>query len=135
LPNHIQHMAANNILKKLAKARAQVQKLEQAMAAKQNKVLVKLPAQYGFDDVDAFIAAVKAAAKGGASRRRSAKAAPAKRRKRAVITPETKAKVKALAEAGKTGGEIAKAVGISLPSVQNIKRELGLTKNRKKAAK
>lgn len=128
-------MAANNILKKLAKARAQVQKLEQAMAAKQNKVLAKLPAQYGFADVGAFVAAVKAAAKGGGSRRAAGKAAAAKRRKRAVITPETKAKVKALAEAGKTGGEIAKTVGISLPSVQNIKRELGLTKNRKKAAK
>lgn len=128
-------MAANNILKKLAKARAQVEKLEQVMAAKQNKVLAKLPAQYGFDDVDAFLAAVKAAAKGGSGRRATAKRGPAKRRKRAVITPETKAKVKSLAEAGKTGGEIAKAVGISLPSVQNIKRELGLTQNRKKAAK
>lgn len=128
-------MAANNILKKLAKARAQVEKLEQVMAAKQNKVLAKLPAQYGFDDVEAFVAAVKAATKGRVSRRGVAKAASAKRRKRAVITPETKAKVKALAEAGKTGGEIAKTVGISLPSVQNIKRELGLTKNRKKAAK
>ncbi len=133
-------MAANNILKKLAKARAQVEKLEQVMAAKQNKVLAKLPAQYGFDDVDAFLAAVKAAAKGGSGRRAAAKGgsgrrAAAKRRKRAVITPETKAKVKALAEAGKTGGEIAKTVGVSLPSVQNIKRELGLTKSRKKAAK
>lgn len=128
-------MAANNILKKLAKARAQVEKLEQAMAAKQSKVLAKLPAQYGFEDVDAFVAAVKAAAKGGSGRRAAAKRGPAKRRKRAVITPETKAKVKSLAEAGKTGGEIAKAVGISLPSVQNIKRELGLTQSRKKAAK
>ncbi|MBK8858742.1 MAG: helix-turn-helix domain-containing protein [Opitutaceae bacterium] len=126
-------MAAKNILKQLAKARAQVSKLEQAVAAKHNKVLARLPAQYGFDDVDAFLQAVRNAAKGGAGKRGAAKPATGgKRRKRAVITAETKAKVKSLAEAGKTGGEIAKTVGISLPSVQNIKRELGLTKGKKK---
>ena len=127
-------MAEKNILKQLAKARAQVSKLEQAVAAKHNKVLAKLPAQYGFDNVDAFLQAVRNAAKGGARKSGAAKPATGggKRRKRAVITPETKAKVKSLAEAGKTGGEIAKAVGISLPSVQNIKRELGLTKGKKK---
>lgn len=128
-------MADKNILKQLAVARAKVSKLERAVAAKRNKVLAKLPAQYGFDDVDAFLAAVRGAAKGGARKSSAAKPGAGKRRKRAVITPETKAKVKALAEAGKTGGEIVKAVGISLPSVQNIKRELGLTKGRKKAAK
>ena len=31
---------------------------------------------------------------------------------------------------GKTGAEIAKAAGISLPSVQNIKKALGLVKKR-----
>lgn len=128
-------MADKNILKQLAVARAKVSKLERAVAAKRNKVLAKLPAQYGFDDVDAFLAAVRGAAKGGARKSGAAKPGAGKRRKRAVITPETKAKVKTLAEAGKTGGEIVKAVGISLPSVQNIKRELGLTKGRKKAAK
>jgi hypothetical protein len=45
-----------------------------------------------------------------------------------VITDETRAKVKALVEAGKTGAEIAAEVGISLPSVQNIKKALGLVK-------
>ena len=54
-----------------------------------------------------------------------------KRRKRAIITADTKAQVKSLVIAGKTGGEIAKAIGISLPSVQNIKKELGLVKKRR----
>lgn len=53
-----------------------------------------------------------------------------KRRTRAKITPEVKARVKAGVEAGKTGSAIAKEVGISLPSVQNIKKELGLVKAR-----
>jgi hypothetical protein len=120
-------MAKTNILKALEAARAKVSKLEQAVAAKHNRQLAALPAQHGFSSIEAFLKAVKAAAAGG--RRTSA---PARHRKRAVITTETKAKLKALAEAGKTGREIAKTLGISLPSVQNIKRELGLTKRRKK---
>ncbi len=52
-------------------------------------------------------------------------------RTRAKITPETKEKVRALVAEEKTGAEIAKALGISLPSVQNIKKELGLVKKRK----
>ena len=54
-----------------------------------------------------------------------------KRRKRSVITEEIKAKVKALLAQEKTGAEVAKVIGISLPSVQNIKKELGLVKKRK----
>lgn len=62
---------------------------------------------------------------------KTAKAAkPGRRRKRAKITPEVKAQVKAGVEAGKTGSAIAKEAGISLPSVQNIKKELGLVKSR-----
>lgn len=62
-----------------------------------------------------------AATKGGAGR---------KRRKRAVITDDTRNQVKKLVEGGKTGAEIAKSLGISLPSVQNIKKALGLVKRR-----
>jgi hypothetical protein len=53
-----------------------------------------------------------------------------KRRKRSVITDETRSSVKKLVEGGKTGSQIAKALGISLPSVQNIKKALGLVKPR-----
>jgi hypothetical protein len=41
-----------------------------------------------------------------------------------------KLRVKELTEAGKTGPEIAAAVGISMPSVQNIKKAFGLVKAR-----
>lgn len=116
-----------NKIKELEVARAKLSKLEQAIAAERAKELASLPSQYGFDSVGAFLRAVKAAAGG-----RLGKAGATGRRTRAVITTETKSKVKALAEAGKTGAEIAKTVGISIPSVQNIKKELGLTKPRKK---
>lgn len=47
-----------------------------------------------------------------------------------MITDETRAQLKKLVEAGKTGSEIAKSLKISLPSVQNIKKALGLVKKR-----
>jgi hypothetical protein len=53
-----------------------------------------------------------------------------KRRKRSVITDDTRTSVKKMVEAGKTGSQIAKSLGISLPSVQNIKKALGLVKAR-----
>ncbi len=120
-------------IKQLAANKAKVAALEKSIAAELNRELAGLPQAYGFDNVDAFVAAVRAA--GGKRRGRPAKAAAAapagKRRKRAVITAETKAEVKKLVGEGKTGAEIAKTVGISLPSVQNIKKELGLVKGRK----
>jgi DNA-binding CsgD family transcriptional regulator len=48
-----------------------------------------------------------------------------------VITADTKLKVKQLVAAKKTGQEISKALKISLPSVQNIKKALGLVKARR----
>jgi hypothetical protein len=121
-------------IKELEATKAKVASLEKSIATQLNKELSALPAKFGFDSVDAFLKAVKAA--GGAKRKArgaAKKAGPAKkRRKRAVITDATRAEVKKLVEAGKTGSAIAKAVGISLPSVQNIKKALGLVGKKKK---
>lgn len=120
-------------IQELAATRAKMANLEKAIATQLNRELAALPAKFGFDNVAAFIKAVKAAGGGrksaGAKKVKSAGAGK-KRRKRAVITDATRAQVKKLSEAGKTGGEIAKAVGISLPSVHNIKKALGLVKKR-----
>ncbi|HWA85273.1 MAG TPA: helix-turn-helix domain-containing protein [Opitutus sp.] len=123
-------------IKTLAITKAKVAELEKSIETELNQELASLPEKYGFDSVQAFVAAVQSVSRGrGRGRGRApAKAAAAggKRRRRAVITADTKAKVKSLVEGGKTGAAIAKAVGISLPSVQNIKKELGLVKARKK---
>ena len=113
-------------IKQLEAAKAKLAQLEKSVAAGLQKELAGLPAAYGFDSVRAFFRAVTAAASGSGR-----KAGAAKRRKRSVITDATRAQVKKLSESGKTGAQIAKEVGISLPSVQNIKKALGLVKARK----
>ena len=92
-----------------------------------------MPAKYGFSDVGSFIRAVKTVA--GGKRGRPAKTpALMKRRKRAKITDAIRVRVKKLIEAGKTGSQIVKALKISLPSVQNIKKAFGLVRTSKKPA-
>jgi hypothetical protein len=123
-------------IKQLEATKAKVLALEKSIAGSLHKELAALPGKYGFDSVAAFAKAVKAAfgSAGPAARKgrgKGRKPAGAKRRKRAVITDETRAEVKKLVEAGRTGGQIAKELGISLPSVQNIKKALGLVKARK----
>jgi hypothetical protein len=123
----------SNKLKKIATMRAKLVALERSVAIERNKELAALPTRYGFENAKAFVKAVKAV--GSGKRRQKSKATPTKAdtkpRKRAHITDETRAEVKKLVGEGKTGNEIAKAAGISLPSVQNIKASLGLVKKRK----
>lgn len=123
-------------IKALSDARAKVATLEQAIASELKRELATLPSKFGFSSVHEFIGAVRRAAgrkRGRKSRSSSkpAKTARARIRKRATITDAMRAEVKKLSEAGKTGGEIAKAVGISLPSVHNIRKALGLVKKKK----
>lgn len=127
-------------IKELEAARAKLASLEQSIAAELNNELAALPAKFGFDSAADFLAAVKAATGAGGKRRgrkpgkaakvKAAKAGGKKRRTRAVITDDTRAQLKKLVADGKTGSEIADALKISLPSVQNIKKALGLVKKR-----
>ena len=119
----------NNIEQEIANAKAKVAELEGFL--KNQGKLARLPFDFGYADLKSFIKALKRAA--GAKPARAAKAPAArkaKRGKRARITPEIKEAVKAAVASGKTGAAIAKEFGISLPSVQNIKKEFGLVKAR-----
>ncbi len=124
-------------VKELQAAKAKVIALEQSLAKDLHQKLAKLPSEFGFDSLPAFFKAVKAAAGGRRGPKAAAKVAgkpgkpaKAKRSKRARLTPELKDKVKVAVNAGKTGSAIAKEFGISVPSVQNIKKEFGLVKKR-----
>ncbi|MFT3781418.1 MAG: helix-turn-helix domain-containing protein [Nibricoccus sp.] len=116
-------------VKELAAAKAKVAALEQSLAKELKQKLAKLPSEYGFESLPAFIKALKQAA-GGRVAKAAGPGRAGKRAKRAKITPEIKSEVKSMVNAGKTGAAIAKDLGISLPSVQNIKKELGLVKKR-----
>lgn len=133
-------------LAKLQKAKAELAAAEAKLASDRVNALAQLPSQYGFSSLNDFIKAVKAAyGKGGKAAKgkgkakaekasKAAKAPKAGKGKRAKITDEVKAQVKSLAEEGKTGQEIAKLLGISAPSVQNIKKALGMVKPRAASA-
>lgn len=118
-------------LKELEATRAKLASLERAVREELNKELAALPAKYGFASADDFLDAFRLATGARGRRGRPAGQGSGKpRRHRAVITDETRAQVKKLVEAGKTGSAIASQLGISLPSVQNIKKALGLVKKR-----
>lgn len=122
-------------IKELEATKAKIVSLEKSIAKGLHKELATLHTKYGFDSLNEFTRALKTAAGSAPSGKgRKGKAAKAsgkvKRRHRAVITDETRASVKKLVESGRTGSQISKALGISLPSVQNIKKALGLVKAR-----
>ena len=106
-------------IKAIAAAKTRIANLEQMIANDLNRELSCLPAMFGFTSTAAFTKAL----------RRAARPTARAKRKRAKITDTTRSRVRQLVEAGKTGPEIAKLVRISLPSVQNIKRALGLVKS------
>ena len=116
--------------------KAKLTALEQSIAAEMSAELAALPARYGFENVAAFAAAV-VAARGAKPRRGRPPAAkpPGKKRTRVKITDAMRSEVKKLAKAGKAGLEIARAVGISLASVQNIKKAAGITRVRRSKGK
>lgn len=118
-------------LKELQAARDRLASLEKTIEAE----LAALPAQFGFESAQAFAdAVVKASASGARPARktggRKAAAKPKGTRKRSVVTDELRNQVKQLAEAGQTGAQIKAATGLSLPTIQNIKKAFGMVKSR-----
>jgi hypothetical protein len=134
----------NEQLAKIEKAKADIAAAEAKLAADRVAALSRLPTEYGFSDLNAFLKAVKEAygkggkaskSKPGRKPKTAVDSAPAKKSKgtkgkRAKITDDVKGLVREMSLAGKTGQEIAKALGISAPSVQNIKKAFGMVKSR-----
>jgi hypothetical protein len=120
-----------NHIKELEAAKAKVAELESTILTERHQALISLPAQMGYSNVEELIVALREANRGSKAPSKPKKnAAKEGAGRRAKITDEVRAEVKQLVEAGKSGAEIATAVGISLPSVQNIKKQLGLVKAR-----
>ena len=124
-------------LKELTSLRKKIARLERVIETEIYEELFGIHQRYGFAELESFIEAVKLAARGGRGKvgRPKQTDLTLKTRRRAKITDAKRAKVKKLVESGMSGSKIAKAVGISLPSVHNIKKALGLVKTRKMNAK
>lgn len=129
-------MSFTDQIAEIEKAKAKIAQAEAKLAADRVAALAKLPGDYGYANLNDFIKALKdAGAKAGKGKKSKAaskapKAVKAGKRTRAKITPELKQQVIASVQSGQSGAEISKAFGISLPSVQNIKKEAGLVKVR-----
>jgi methylphosphotriester-DNA--protein-cysteine methyltransferase len=127
-------------LKLLAQLKAQTAKLEASLETQRPAALAALPAEYGFDSLAAFVKALKRSAnakpraKRGRKPGRPAKAAKPAKGKRAKLTDEIRAAVKAALEQGRKPKAIAKEVGISPASVNVLKKAFGMTKPRTAAA-
>jgi hypothetical protein len=119
-------------IRELEVTKAKIVALEKSIAKRLHKELSSLHDKYGFASLGEFIKALRGTAGSGVGRKatRFKTSKRLKRRKRSIITDETRASVKKLVESGKTGSQIAKTLGISLPSVQNIKKATGLVKAR-----
>lgn len=91
--------------------------------------LAQLPDRYGFLHVEDFLAAVRISHAEWARDR--GLPSPARSRKpRAKITHSIREQVRELVRNGRTAAEIARLLDISLPTVSNLKRDLGLTRPR-----
>lgn len=125
-------------LQQLATAKAKVEELEKKLSAERNAVLRRLHTEVGFASREDLIAALRGLDGAGRRPGRPKAAAPAsggrkrgKRKARAKITPELRDQIIAAVKAGSTGNQVAQKFGVSLPTVQNIKRDAGLTRKRR----
>jgi hypothetical protein len=110
-------------IKELAKIEARALELKKAIARERASELAGLPRKYGYASLKEFIGALKAA--GGKKGRSKGRKKPVR------ITPELKASiVKALKEK-KPASAVAKESGVSIASVNLIKKAAGLVKAKK----
>ena len=87
----------------------------------------KLVVEWGYAGATEFFELVYGYAKAAKATKAAKKPKATKRKNRAVINDTLRAAIVADTKAGKlTGGQIAKKHGVSLPSVQNIKKPAGL---------
>lgn len=110
-----------NATKQINQLKDKISKLEASIA----RDLASLPAQFGFPNARSFTRAVAEAC-----HVQPGKTGATGKRFRAVIDESTHAMVRISVKEGLTGGQIAKRCGISLPSVNNVKKALGLVKPR-----
>ncbi len=114
-------------IKEIENYKAKIAALEKEIAAERAAKLASLHLEVGLDSTEALIKVLKGLSK----------APPPKKGKRTRLTPGIKKNIANAIKAGLKGTQAARKYGVSVPTIQNIKKEFGLVKNRvkKSAAK
>ncbi len=118
---------AVDTLKAITRKKAELAGLEQQYAIEQHKKLAGLHKEAGFGSTVELIAALKGLVskqKPGIGKKNTVLQSG----KRTKITAPMRAKIVAALKGGAKGTAVAEEYGISIPSIQNIKKENGLTK-------
>jgi DNA invertase Pin-like site-specific DNA recombinase len=115
-------------LKQLTEYQTKIVELQNSIEQERKGALAHLHEEYGFNTPGELIKALREATSSKGIR----KGRGGRRRKHARITPELREKIKVAIQSGKTGTQVAKEFGVSVPSIHNIKKEFGLVKSRKK---
>jgi DNA-binding NarL/FixJ family response regulator len=105
----------------------QGKKTARKLADKRDRLLAELKAQgFGsFEELDRFLSAAETLT--GKTKKRAA-SRPAKKAVRSRTTDKDRTRAIELLKEGKTTKEVAKAIGKSMATVQNLKKEAGLVK-------
>ncbi len=118
-------------LKELRDYEAKVAALEKEIEEDRAARLPSLHEEVGLESPEALINALR-----GLPRKPRLAKEPPKKKKRIRLTPAQKEKIAKAIKAGLKGTEASKKFGVSLPTVQKIKKDFGLVKPRaKKSAK
>ena len=106
-----------NQLQELDAAKAKVVELENRITEGRRQALAALPEQFGFHSMKELIAALRSIA------------VPRSRHSR--VTSEVRDTIKKMFKDGMKSKEISNQTGLSRPTIQIIKKQLGLVKERK----
>lgn len=112
----------------LAQFKAKVEKLERSIKAERRALLARLHEEVGLESREALIKALREVEDSSARRTPKGGRAGTAKRRRTTITPELRDAIITAVKGGATGGAAAARFKVSLPTVQNIKRAAGLTR-------
>ncbi len=121
----------NNKRQEIEKYKKKIVELERQMEEERRQKLVNLHEQLGYESRDELISALQGLGRGKAAATKAKGGKRGKRGKRTVITPELRSQILDAIKSGKSGTAVAKEFGVSVPTVQNIKKQGGLVKKRK----
>lgn len=118
----------------LQAARERVEKLRATVIAERTQLLKKLHVDLGFASRPELVEALRQLDGGRRAMAPSAptSSTPARSRKRTRITPEMRTDIIEAVKAGQAGAAVAEHFGISVQSIQNIKKAAGLVRERAK---